>query len=241
VSEWIDLHTHLLPGFDDGAKDAAEALEILFQAQQAGFAGVVATPHFMAGVYEHDRPAVQQAIAALAADMAKQTPGVTLYPGSEYYLDDQFYRLLEDAALMPLAGGTHVLVELPLLRLPPMTKEFAFRMRIKGLTPVLAHPERYGDVTRDPKLAEQLATAGYRLQINLGSLAGMYGRKVRKAAEWMLKHDLVDFVGSDAHTPQQATEAFGEGLAVLLELVDEARQRRMLVDNPRQALTGETP
>jgi tyrosine-protein phosphatase YwqE len=79
------------------------------------------------------------------------------------------------------------------------------------------------------------------LQINLGSLAGMYGRKVRKAAEWMLKHDLVDFVGSDAHTPQQATEAFGEGLAVLLELVDEARQRRMLVDNPRQALTGETP
>jgi tyrosine-protein phosphatase YwqE len=81
--------------------------------------------------------------------------------------------------------------------------------------------------------------AGYRIQINLGSLTGMYGRKTRKAAQWLLAKDLVDFVGSDAHTPAQAAEAFGEGFAELTESVDPATLQRLLVDNPRKLLQGE--
>ncbi|NLH49822.1 MAG: hypothetical protein GX444_14670 [Myxococcales bacterium] len=235
---YIDMHTHLLPGFDDGAKEAAESLEILFQARQAGFDGIAVTPHVMVGVYEPTRAAVDEAIRLLLERTRLEMPGLVLHPGAEYYLDDHFYQRLEAGRIDPLAGGTHVLVELPLLKLPPLTKEFAFRIRIKGFVPILAHPERYADVGREPRLAEMLTHAGYRLQINLGSLTGMYGRKARKAAEWMLKHELVDFVGSDAHTPKQAMEAFGAGLEELRELVGEAELDRLLIANPAEALGG---
>jgi len=239
VSDFFDMHSHLLPGFDDGASKSSESLEILYQAWQAGFRHVVATPHVMAGFYEHQRDEVEQAIAALAVETAVQTPGLRLYPGHEYYIDDHFMGWLAQGEIHPLGSGRHVLVELPLLKLPPMTKEIAFRVQIKGLTPILAHPERYNDVIRKPEVIHDLMASGFRMQLNLGSLAGMYGRKVRRTAEWMIKNRLVDFVGSDAHTPQQATEAFTDGLQVLTELVDPAELARLLIRNPRDVLFRE--
>lgn len=239
MSDFIDMHCHVLPGFDDGAAKASESLEILHQAWQAGFRCVVATPHVMAGVYEHRREEVEAAIEALTAEMARQTPGLTLIPGHEYYVDDHFAAWLQQDEILPLGTGDHVLVELPLLRLPPMTKDIAFRIQIKGLTPILAHPERYNDVARKPALASELVAAGFRLQINLGSLTGMYGRKTRRAAEWMLKNRLVDFVGSDAHTPAQAAEVYNDGVEALSALVDQAELERLLVRNPQTVLSGE--
>ena len=239
ASDYIDIHTHVLPKFDDGAGNAGESLEILLQAWQAGFRTVAATPHMMAGVYEHDRVAVEDAIARLEPNMEKQVPGLKLVPGTEYYLDEHFYDWVAQGRLYPLGGGTHVLVELPMLKLPPMARDFAFRMQIKGYTPILAHPERYGDIMRKPQLIEPLVHAGYRIQINLGSLCDFYGRKVRKAALWLLKHDWVDFVGSDSHTPKQAAQVYVDGMEVLANCVGEAGMQRLLVDNPRAALQGE--
>jgi protein-tyrosine phosphatase len=236
VDGYLDLHSHLLPGFDDGAKGADETLAILAAAQAAGFAGVMATPHWMSGVYEHDRAMVAAAIAALAAELRDKLPEITLYPGSEYYFEEGFYGRLEAGTITPLAAGKHVLVELPLLRLPPQAKEFAFRIRIKGLTPILAHPERCADLGRDPKTAEALVAAGYRLQINLCSLSGLYGRHAAKAAEWIVKHGLADFAGSDAHSPEQAAEAFGEGMQLLRKYAGAEGLQRILIDNPRAVL-----
>jgi len=237
LSGYVDLHTHVLPGMDDGAKDVTESLEMLFQAKTAGFTDVVVTPHQMFGVYEHDREMVQQAIDELADAARRQLPGLTIHPGSEYYLDEHFYRRLGENQVEPLAAGSHVLVELPMVKLPPYAKELAFTMQIRGWAPILAHPERYQDVTRQPKLAVGLAEAGYRLQINLGSLIGWYGRRVRKAAEWLLRQNLVDFIASDSHTPAQAAEVYGLGIEALGELVDQAEMQRLLIDNPRRALT----
>lgn len=212
-------------------------MEMLFQAKTAGFTDVVVTPHQMAGVYEHDRQIVRQAIEVLADASRRQLPGLTIHPGSEYYLDEHFYRRLDENRVDPIADGSHVLVELPMLKLPPFTKELAFTLRIRGWAPILAHPERYQDIMRKPKLAVTLVEAGYRLQVNLGSLIGFYGRRVRKAAEWLLKEDLVDFVASDAHTPAQAADVYNLGVEALTELVDPAEVQRLLVDNPRRALT----
>jgi len=238
LADYIDMHTHLLPGFDDGAEVATESMEILLQAWQAGFRTVVATPHMMGGIYEHDRASVNEAIAELMPEVNRQLPGMRLVPGSEYYLDDRFFEWLEQGALSPIGDGSHVLVELPMLKLSPMYKEFAFRMQIKGFIPILAHPERYADIARRPEMTEVLVDAGYLIQINLGSLSGFYGRRIRRAAEWMLKKRLVDFVGSDSHTPKQAAECFTEGMEVLRDHVGEAGMQRLLVDNPRRVIGG---
>ncbi len=236
MSDFIDLHTHAAFGFDDGANSADETLEILHLATQAGFGTVVFTPHVMIGVYEHEREALDEALAELAPNLAELPAPVRLVPGAEYYLDENFAELLEKGALFPLGAGKYVLVELPMLRIPPQAKDFAFKMRIKGFVPVLAHPERYADVARRPERAAELRDAGYLLQLNLGSLAGMYGRGARKAAEWLLKKDQIDFVGSDAHTPKQAEQTYGEGMAALKHAIGTERLRKLLVDNPRAIL-----
>jgi len=233
---YIDIHSHCMFGFDDGAAEREETLAMLSLARENGFSIVAATPHVMTGVYEHDREVLQESIDELADDLAKQATGLELVAGAEYYLDDGFDRLMENGALYGLNGSDHMLVELPLLKIPPMARDWSFRMRIKGLVPILAHPERYADVMKKPGRIEQLREAGYLVQINLGSLIGMYGRRARKAAEFMLKNDLVDFAASDAHTPKYAAEIYGEGVQQLNRLVGEQQVRRLLHDNPRIAL-----
>jgi protein-tyrosine phosphatase len=241
LGEYIDIHSHFAPGFDDGAAQPVESLEILLQAQQAGFGLVLATPHLMAGVYEHPRSDLAAALAELEPGLQRESPGLKLGIGAEYYLDENFYAWLAQGDVFPLGDGNHVLCELPMLKLPPMAKEFAFRMQIKGFTPVLAHPERYADIVKKPQRIEELVHVGYRVQINLGSLTGMYGRKTRRAAHWMLKNGLVDFAASDAHTPKQAADVYHDGVAALRELVGEAGVRELLIDNPQAALAEDKP
>lgn len=236
MREFIDIHSHALPGFDDGATKDEETIAIARHAYEAGFNMICVTPHMMIGVYEHDRASQEEAIAALAGPLAEAVPAMRLVPGTEYYLDDNFYSLLENNELLPLHRGNHVLVELPLLRLPPMARDWPFRLRVKGWVPILAHPERYGDIGRKVKRIVELKDAGYLVQINLGSLIGLYGREARKAAEWMLKHEIVDFAASDAHTPGHAERIYGEGMETLRKLVGERRLEELLIHNPREAL-----
>jgi protein-tyrosine phosphatase len=238
LGDFVDLHIHAMFGFDDGAAALEETREIIRLAAQAGFGTVVATPHVMVGVYEHDRAKLNDAIAALGPELASLETPVRVLPGAEYYLDEHFAGRLERGELYPLGAGKHVLVELPMLRIPPLARDFAFKLRIKGMIPILAHPERYGDVTRSPERAVELREAGYLIQLNLGSLVGMYGRGPRKAAEWLLKKNQVDFVGSDAHTPKQAEQTYGEGLAALRHVVGDEGLRRLLVDNASAAVAG---
>jgi len=236
LPEFIDIHSHALPGFDDGAAKAEETVAIARHALAAGFGAICTTPHMMIGVYEHDRAEQLEAIAALAEPPAEAALGLRLLAGTEYYLDDNFQSLLDSNELYPLHEGKHVLVELPLLRIPPMARDWAFRMRVKGWVPVLAHPERYADLGRKPKRIEELREAGYLVQINLGSLIGLYGREARKAAEWMLKHEVVDFAGSDAHTPGHAERIYTEGVDMLRKTIGEQKLEDLLIHNPREAL-----
>lgn len=236
MSGYIDIHSHFIHGMDDGAQNREETLAILAHARQAGFTGVVATPHVMIGVYEPAREVLEQSIEDLRADLAAESSPMQLLPGAEYYLDEHFFSLLQEGGLHPLGESDHLLVELPMLRIPPMARDLAFRIRVKGMVPVLAHPERYHEIARKPKIVVSLKNAGYLLQINIGSLVGMYGSGPRKAAEWMLKNNLVEFVGSDAHTPQQAQMVYGEGIETLEKYIGAEKLRQLLVDNPRRAL-----
>jgi len=234
---YVDIHSHVMWGFDDGANSLDETLEILRLARRAGFVLVAATPHIMQGVYQHERPKLEETIREVKSQFTDDLAGLDISPGAEYYLDENFYGLLDADQIAPLGSSRHVLVELPLLRIPPMARDWAFRMRIKGYVPILAHPERYADVGRKPQEAAALHEAGYLIQINLGSLIGMYGRSARKAGEWLLKQGLVDFAASDAHTPQQAA-VYGEGVPALAEIVGRSELERILIENPRQVLAG---
>ena len=233
MSGLIDVHSHVLPGFDDGSKDPEETLTILEIAARAGFSDVVCTPHVIRGVYDHDGPEIRQAVARLAEAVRARGIAVALHAGAENFLDDTFFDLLEEGRPTAYrAGGKDLLVETPFLRIPQYMEEITFRMMVKQYRPILAHPERYQDFIRKPKRVRELLDAGYRVQVNLGSFAELYGRDVRKTAEKFLALGVVHFAGSDVHSVPHAELIYGEGLARFRKAAGEEAFQRILVENP---------
>ena len=238
----IDVHAHILPGFDDGSKDLEETLRILELAARSGFSRVVCTPHVISGVYVHDEPEIRRETARLQEDVRARGLDVELHAGAENFLDDTFFELLEEGRPVTYrAGGKDLLVETPFLRIPNYMEEITFRMMVKQYRPILAHPERYQDFIRKPKRIRELVEAGYRIQVNLGSFAELYWREVRKTAEKLLSLGVVHFAGSDVHSLAHAEIIYGEALDRFRAAAGDEVFQRILVDNPATLLAPPQP
>jgi len=234
LSGAIDLHAHILPGKDDGAENAEEVAGILRAARSSGYLLVAATPHVMAEGVLKERVDILQALEELKSDPALGDLAPMLVPGAEYYMDEAFFSALERGDLLPLGGvgRRHVLVEVSMMGMPNFMPDAAFKMRVKGWTPVLAHPERYMEVTERPERMSELKEMGYLLQGNLSSLAGAHGRHVRRALEAGLKQGLIDYLASDAHSPRGGERAYNEGIDYARGIVGDKELRRLLIEFP---------
>ncbi|MDP8254478.1 MAG: CpsB/CapC family capsule biosynthesis tyrosine phosphatase [Candidatus Alcyoniella australis] len=238
LSGMIDLHAHLLLGKDDGAADVAEVAQILTTAREAGFLLVTATPHLMAQGSLVGRKDTLEAFEQLKGDPALAGLGAMLVPGAENYMDEAFFDNLERGDLLPLGGvgRRHLLVEVPMVGMPPFMAQAAFRIRVKGWVPLLAHPERYVAVIERPGLLYELREMGYMLQGNLSSLAGIHGRSVKRTLEQCLAEGLIDCLASDVHTARRAETIYGRGIARCCELLGRDQALRLLKTVPSQIL-----
>ena len=189
-----DFHSHVLPGVDDGVRTMEEALTILDRLAREGVEALWLTPHIM-----EDVPNKTEALKARFAELQAAYSGpVRLHLSAEYMLDSLFVERLETRDLLPFGErGDHLLVETSCFT-PPMDLDGLLgRIRSAGFFPVLAHPERY--FYMDRKDYKRLAGAGVLFQLNLGSIAGAYGREVRQKARWLLRHRFYTVAGSDLH------------------------------------------
>lgn len=236
---FIDLHTHILPGLDDGAKSFEESITIALAARQAGFSTIAATPHFMEGVYKPEGEQIDEGVARLVQLLGADAGEMSIIKGSEYYLDDHFFLLVDAKKLMVLGESKTVLVELPMMRLPPFAAEFAFRLQLKGYTPLLAHPERYHDIASKPKRIRELTEKGFLVQVNLGSLSGLYGRTVTKAARYIIEKGYATVCASDIHSPKHIDDIYTQGVAALIDLAGDSAVKQLLVTGPKQLLLNE--
>ena len=234
MSGYIDLHTHLLPGIDDGAETTQDAQVIVDAAKEAGFTTLALTPHHMSGVYESEDEALTEALAGLEIG-----EGATTVFGREYYLDEHFMAMIEQGALHTIGESNALLVELPMMKIPSFAADCAFRLRLRGYVPLLAHPERYREVISKPARAEELRDKGFLLQVNIGSLVGVYGRKVRKTAETLFKKGLVAVVASDIHRGKHAGSIYKDGIEALTDLVGKKGRERYLSEHPRRLLASD--
>ncbi len=199
----IDLHAHVLPGFDDGPAALEESLAMLRQAAAQGLTAVTACPHIMKGSYDHTRESIAAAVAELnAAAQAEQIP-VTVYPGGENYLDFDLVEAAKAGTAATLGAGKYLLLEFPALGLPQGMDSIIFDLQISGYHPVLAHPERNVDIINQPSLLYEMVYKGVLVQQNAGSLLGYFGGAVQKVAKLFLQHNLVHVVASDAHDSRQ--------------------------------------
>lgn len=191
----LDMHSHLIPGVDDGAKDVEDSIKIISGLKELGFNHLITTPHTLQGIHQNTRDTLQAGHLLLDGRLPE---GISLRLSSEYYLDEQFHEQLNANALMPLPGN-RLLVEFSQISKPLDLEETIFNLGIKGFQVVLAHPERFIFFHRQFDYYKRLKEMGVELQVNALSLTDHYGKNIRVIAEKLVENDMIDFIGTDIH------------------------------------------
>lgn len=197
----VDIHSHLLPGVDDGVGDWEQSLACLRQLADWGIRKIVTTPHVSRDWYPNNASDLQRGQRTLQALVQEQQLPLTIEVAAEYMLDDFFPELLESGEVLSFGPAKYLLVETGWAAAPFSLENVLFRIRTHGYTPLLAHPERYSYYHEDEAGLVRLREMGCLFQLNWMSLTGRYGRRVRKQARHLLERGFVDFIGSDLHRP----------------------------------------
>jgi tyrosine-protein phosphatase YwqE len=196
---FVDMHSHLLPGIDDGAKDLDTSIAMIQKMAANGIKNIITTPHVLGDVYPNTPKIIERALKEVrAALLERNITDITIDAAAEYMLDEQFSAILEKDKLLTLKDN-YVLVEMSYFNAPINLYELLFEIQLKGYKPVLAHPERYNFYHHDMKQYYKLKTAGCLFQLNLLTLTEHYGKQVQKTAEKLLQQNMYDFVGTDTH------------------------------------------
>jgi protein-tyrosine phosphatase len=235
----IDLHSHVLPNLDDGAKDLDEALEMCRMAAADGIEILAATPHFRPTVYENGQENILLAVARLQQELDEKGIFLKLVPGVDIHVSPEVLLFLEQNPRL-LFGGRYALIEFPAQSIPPSIEDFFFRMRLKGITPIVSHPERNREVQNDPKMLESMVDRGALVQVTAMSLTGDFGDPVRATAFRMVKSGLAHVVASDAHSPRHRAPILSKALRALENLIGPEKAKMMVEENPRKILQGES-
>ena len=196
---FVDIHSHLLPGIDDGAKDMDTSIALLLKMASFGIKNFITTPHVLGSVYPNSSEVIRQQLAAVKKELEKrEIKDISIQAAAEYMLDGEFSALLDQKDILVLKDN-YILVEMSYFSAPINLYELLFKIQLKGYKPVLAHPERYNFYHTDFKSYYKLKQAGCLFQLNLLSLTDQYGKGVQKTSEKLLKENLYDFVGTDTH------------------------------------------
>ena len=236
---FVDLHSHVLPALDDGAKTLRDSLEMMSLLGRIGFSQVMATPHQRHRMFMPERASIDDAYAQVSAALPEGSPRLEL--GAENMWDEIFLERSLTSRQPGYTGGKAFLFELPTQQMPPRVEERLFSMRRAPghLLPVMAHPERYSGLWDDYDRVARLRTQ-CALVIDLGALDGAHGRAQCKAARAWVEDGLVHAAASDTHGPDDVKFA-AAGIAWIRKRMGEDEVQRLLCDGPRQILTGEIP
>ena len=193
-----DIHSHLIPGIDDGVKSEEETAEMLRGFVNLGYKKVITTPHVMGDHYKNTPEIILDGLEKIKAVAANGNIPVTIQAAAEYYIDDLFAQKLSSGNLLTL-GRNYLLFEISYMNPPDNLSRIIFDLNVNGYKPIMAHPERYPFWYEKFDEYYKLKELGVLFQLNIGSIAGYYGTLPKKIAERMIDEGLIDFIGSDLH------------------------------------------
>lgn len=198
---WLhaDMHSHLLPGIDDGSTDTATSLELIKGFEALGYKKIITTPHVLWEIYPNTTDTILKKRDELRNEISKAGINIEFNAAAEYFIDDHFAEHLNSKTPLLTISGNMVLVEFSMVNMPMDLQDVLFEMQMQNYQPVLAHPERYTYLFRRKEFFDQLKDAGCYFQLNLLSLSGHYGEDVQKLAEHLLKKNYYDLAGTDLH------------------------------------------
>ena len=232
----IDVHCHLLNEVDDGCRDAIESLTNIKLAEEAGFTDIILTPHYIENYYENDYTSIKPQIAELQSKVYDNNILVKLHQGNEVYISENIGEMIENNVVSKLARSRYVLFELPLKTKVLNLDNIISQIKTAGCVPILAHPERYTFIQKNPNEVAKIISKGVLIQSNYGSILGQYGKDAQKTIIKMLKNNMIHFLGTDTHRQGYIYGHFYRVEKEYLKYISEEKFMELTTINPRNII-----
>lgn len=202
----MDIHCHILPGIDDGAQTIYDSLDMAKQAVSQGIKQIIATPHHMNGKYENRKTGIIQKVNELNKRLKEEQIDLEILPGQENRIYGEILQDYEKGEIQTLAGTSYLFIEFPSGHVPRYAETLLYEIQVKGLMPIIVHPERNAELIQHPDRLYEMVNNGVATQITAASLTGAFGKKIKKFTEQLIEANLAHFLASDAHNVK--TRAF---------------------------------
>ena len=231
----IDIHSHIIAGIDDGSKDIEMTINMLKKAEKSGTTDIIATPHFMRGRFEVEYKDVVKKVEELKKIVKENNIDINIYAGQEVYYSKNILEYYNDKMIGTINNTKYMLIELPMLEFNiDEVINTIYELQIRGIVPIIAHPERYKQFIKNPSQINLLIKEGMLFQVNAGSINGDFGRDVKKTAIKYLNNNIYSFIGSDAHRDKGRNTDIKNVIEVL-----EYNQRKSFINNGKAMLKNE--
>lgn len=196
----IDIHCHILPCLDDGAKDLDETIAMAKRATEEGITKIIATPHFKKREYENSKEKILQTVEMVNREISQAKIPLTILPGQEPRIDGELLQDYNKGEILSLNnGGKYLFIEFPSGHVPRYAEQLLFDIQLNRLTPVIVHPERNSEILENPDLLYRFVRNGACTQITASSVTGHFGKKIKKFSLQLVEYNLTHFLASDAH------------------------------------------
>ncbi len=232
----IDFHTHILPNIDDGSRSIEETFNLIKEAKSVGFEAIISTSHYIEEYYETNTPEREVWINAIYENLQAKNIDINLYLGNEIYLSENIIKLLEEGKASTINDTSYVLFEMPLNAEPMNLYDIIYEMMQYKLVPILAHPERYSFVQKEPELIYDLIEKGVLMQANFGSILGIYGEKAQIIVKKFFESNMIHFLGTDVHRQNSIYPKVPEALAQITKIIGVQKVDELTKINPRLVL-----
>lgn len=236
----FDLHCHVLYSIDDGAKDLEDSLNICTLSSASGVKGICATPHYIDGDSEVGIPMINEYLDVLNDDVKKKGLDLIVYPGMEVFITSNLLELYEKGRILCINNTKYMLIELPLFNsLPNYLYDVLFNLEVKGIKPIIAHPERCKAIIDSPNTVYRLIERGCLMQINAGSITGPANNKVKHTADILLDHNLVHAVASDTHSSKGRIHSLSDAYEIVSKKHGKSYADELFIANPEKIINGQ--
>jgi tyrosine-protein phosphatase YwqE len=198
----VDIHSHLIPSIDDGAKNIEDSIAMIKELKELGYQKLIITPHIMSDTYKNDINTINNGLKLVQDGLEQDNVDITLDVAAEYYLDDGFLDKLQSTEMLAI-NGKYLLFETSYMSKPIQLEDTIFAISSAGYIPLMAHPERYRYVKNIEEDYFKLRSLGTYFQVNINSFGGYYGKDAQQKAIFLSKSGMIDFLGSDTHNLKQ--------------------------------------
>ena len=221
-----DMHSHLIPGIDDGSPDMETSLDLIRKMAGLGYTKLITTPHIMWDMYKNDQEDILKRLESLQKNVKAEGIAVDIHAAAEYFLDEHVEQLLKNNEPLLTISDNMVLVEFSMALVSMNLKDILFDMQMRGYLPVIAHPERYLYLQRNKGFYDELKDIGCLFQLNLLSVGGFYGKSAKELANYLIKKEYYDLIGTDVHYERHLEALHNPALAdPLAKLIDSGKIR----------------